>query len=51
LGDFRFCRQALHAYQITFVHPVKLETMTLEAPLPPDIQQLLGILRGSKLAT
>lgn len=51
VGGFRFCRQALHAYQITFVHPVKLETMTLEAPLPPDIQQLLGILRGSKLAT
>jgi 23S rRNA pseudouridine1911/1915/1917 synthase len=44
-GDFRFARQALHAYQITFVHPIKLETMTLEAPLPPDIQELLGILR------
>ena len=43
--EFRFARQALHAYQITFVHPVKLETMTLQAPLPPDIQHLLTILR------
>jgi 23S rRNA-/tRNA-specific pseudouridylate synthase len=48
-GDFRFARQALHAYQITFVHPIKLETMTLEAPLPPDIQELLGILRKTTL--
>ena len=46
MGDFRFARQALHAYQITFVHPVTLGTMTLEAPLPPDIQRLLGIFRG-----
>ena len=41
-----FERQALHAYQITFVHPVTLATMTLEAPLPPDIQSLLALLRG-----
>lgn len=46
LGDFRFARQALHAYQITFVHPVTLNTLTLEAPLPPDFQGLLTILRG-----
>src|SRR3954453_18675720 len=45
LGDFRFARQALHAYQITFVHPITLETMMLEAPLPPDFLQLLAILR------
>src|SRR3954454_6960515 len=46
-GDFRFARQALHAFQITFVHPVTLETMTLSAPLPPDILKLLDILRSS----
>jgi 23S rRNA pseudouridine1911/1915/1917 synthase len=46
VGDFRFARQALHAYQITFTHPVSLEQMTLEAPLPPDIQNLLNIFRG-----
>lgn len=42
---FRFERQALHAYEITFVHPVKLESMTLRAPLPPDIEKLLAIFR------
>jgi 23S rRNA pseudouridine1911/1915/1917 synthase len=47
LGDFKFERQALHAYEITFVHPTKLETMTLEAPLPPDITRLLEILRAN----
>ncbi len=45
-GDFRFERQALHAYEITFVHPVTLNTMTLQAPLPPDIEKLLAILRA-----
>jgi 23S rRNA pseudouridine1911/1915/1917 synthase len=45
-GEFRFERQALHAYQITFVHPVTLQTMTLTAPVPPDIQRLIEILRG-----
>ncbi len=44
--DFRFARQALHAYEITFTHPVTLKQMTLNAPLPPDIEKLLGILRG-----
>jgi len=44
--DFKFTRQALHAYEITFMHPVTLKQMTLNAPLPPDIQKLLGILRG-----
>jgi 23S rRNA pseudouridine1911/1915/1917 synthase len=44
-GDFRFARQALHAFEITFVHPVTLETMTLSAPLPPDMTRLMKILR------
>ncbi|MGH7213550.1 MAG: RluA family pseudouridine synthase [Tepidisphaeraceae bacterium] len=44
---FRFERQALHAFQITFVHPVTLQTMTLNAPLPPDINGLLDRLRPS----
>ena len=35
-----FQRQALHARQITFVHPVTKETLTFEAPLPDDLQQL-----------
>jgi 23S rRNA pseudouridine1911/1915/1917 synthase len=45
-GDFRFARQALHAAEITFVHPATLETMTLKAPLPPDIAKLTEILRN-----
>lgn len=46
-GDFRFERQALHAFEITFVHPATLQTMTLAAPLPPDMSRLLEILRQS----
>jgi 23S rRNA pseudouridine1911/1915/1917 synthase len=46
-NDFRFARQALHAREITFVHPVTLETMTLEAPLPPDMQKLIEVLRSN----
>ncbi|MDB5295246.1 MAG: rluD 2 [Phycisphaerales bacterium] len=42
---FRFARQALHAYEITFVHPITLKSLTLQAPLPPDIEALLAILR------
>jgi 23S rRNA pseudouridine1911/1915/1917 synthase len=45
-GGFRFERQALHAFEISFVHPATLETMTLSAPLPPDMQALLEHLRG-----
>ncbi|HEY8665053.1 MAG TPA: RluA family pseudouridine synthase [Tepidisphaeraceae bacterium] len=45
-GDFILQRQALHAFEIRFVHPVTLETMTLQAPLPPDFTRLLAILHG-----
>lgn len=50
-GDFRFERQALHAYEITFTHPGTLNPMTLQAPLPPDILALLTIFReaGTRL--
>ncbi len=45
--DFRLERQALHAYEITFVHPGTLQTLTLQAPLPPDLSRLLTILRSA----
>ena len=45
-GPFDFARQALHAYEITFTHPGTLEPITLSAPLPPDIERLLRLLRG-----
>ncbi len=40
---FRLERQALHAAEITFVHPVTLSSMTLRAPLPPDMESALAI--------
>lgn len=46
-GDFRLQRQALHAYQITFVHPGTRQNLTLTAPLPPDMANLLNILRSA----
>ena len=46
-GDFRFTRQALHAYEITFIHPGTHKPMTLTAPLPPDMTRLLEILRNA----
>jgi 23S rRNA pseudouridine1911/1915/1917 synthase len=44
--EFRMERQALHAAEITFVHPVSLQNLTLRAPLPPDMERVLAILRG-----
>lgn len=49
-GSFSFTRQALHAYQITFVHPVTLKTMMLEAPLRDDIAELKRRLAGIEAA-
>lgn len=33
--------QALHAQKVTFVHPITKEILTLEAPLPLDIRNLI----------
>ncbi len=40
--DGRITRQALHAWRITFPHPVTREPVTLEAPLPEDMLKLAG---------
>lgn len=37
--DFR--RQALHAAQLGFVHPISGETVRFRAELPPDMQELI----------
>ncbi len=37
-------RQALHAWRLQFPHPRTGDTLTAEAPLPTDLQQLLAIL-------
>jgi 23S rRNA pseudouridine1911/1915/1917 synthase len=48
-GNFRdrilIHRQALHARRITIRHPATKESMTFEAPLAPDMERLLRILR------
>jgi len=40
----QFDRQALHARQISFTHPISDETLALEAPLPKDFKALLDLL-------
>jgi len=44
---FRFERQALHALEITFIHPGTLKPMTLQAPMARDMQNLLAQLSGT----
>ncbi len=39
-----FNRQALHAYQLTLLHPLTQQSMTFTAELPQDMQQLLDLL-------
>ncbi len=40
-------RQALHAHRIRFNHPLSGKPVTIEAPLPPDMQRLLEALRAT----
>ncbi len=40
-----FPRQALHAAVLGFVHPITEQALRFEAPLPQDMQALLGVLR------
>ena len=49
-GHFRFERQALHAFQIAFVHPITLKPMMLEAPPRDDILTLERLLRDGSPA-
>jgi 23S rRNA pseudouridine1911/1915/1917 synthase len=37
--------QALHAVQLGLDHPITRERMVFEAPLPPVMEKLLGVLR------
>ena len=36
-----FPRQALHAWRVAFMHPITRERLTIEAPVPRDIESLL----------
>lgn len=42
----KFPRQALHAYELGFIHPLTGEDIEVQAPLPDDMQQLIGVLKG-----
>ena len=35
-------RQALHSYKLTFIHPVTKKELSLEAPLPNDIKNIIN---------
>ncbi len=41
-----FPRQALHACQISFIHPLTGDRMTYESTFPADMQDLIGLLKG-----
>lgn len=53
LGDARsqaalaFPRQALHAAQLGFDHPLAGERLTFDSPLPEDMAAMLRVLRGT----
>ncbi|MDZ7587794.1 MAG: RluA family pseudouridine synthase [Parasphingorhabdus sp.] len=40
-----FARQALHAAELGFIHPVTREKLHFETPMPEDLQQLFTVLR------
>ncbi|MGB2104765.1 MAG: RNA pseudouridine synthase, partial [Glaciecola sp.] len=41
-----FKRQALHAAQLSFAHPITEDWLTFNAPLPDDFVQLLEDVRA-----
>ena len=41
----QFQRQALHAYELGFIHPKTGEPIKVQAPLPEDMQKLLDTLK------
>jgi 23S rRNA pseudouridine1911/1915/1917 synthase len=45
-----FTRQALHASELAFAHPVTAEALHFMAPLPPDLVQLVACLEQDRAA-
>lgn len=37
--------QSLHAYRLSFTHPILEKPMTIEAPLPAQLQSIVDLLR------
>jgi len=44
LKDLNFDRQALHAAELGFIHPVTKHRLSFASPMPPDMQQLFNAL-------
>ena len=42
LKELEFHRQALHAAQLGFTHPVTKDRLSFTSPMPPDMQELLS---------
>lgn len=38
-------RQALHAAEIELRHPIKKESLTVRAPMPSDLEEIVGVFR------
>ena len=45
LTHYQAPRQMLHAFQLSFIHPLTRQTLTCEAPLPPDFMKALETLK------
>ena len=37
-------RQALHAYKVSFIHPITKEKIIISAPLPKDMENVINSL-------
>ena len=46
LAGFR--RQALHARQLTFLHPQSQDSMTFETPIPADMAEVISVFRAGR---
>jgi 23S rRNA pseudouridine1911/1915/1917 synthase len=44
LKDLQFHRQALHATELGFTHPVTKHRMSFVSPMPADMQELFNAL-------
>jgi 23S rRNA pseudouridine1911/1915/1917 synthase len=44
LKELKFERQALHAAELGFTHPVTKHRLSFSSPMPPDMQELFNAL-------
>ena len=47
LSELCFARQALHAAELGFIHPVTGKAVHFTSPMPPDMRELCRVLGGS----